>query len=122
MESNNQAINDLAKVLKDLKEAQKQFKKDNKELFKENSRFNKEVKAAVDELVACMRQHNETLIVYDGMEFEIKQRVRQKHDMEALENMFGDESKLGAYKELINQSSCDVSTRKNKKHKVDDSN
>lgn len=97
------------------KAIQKEFKATNKEIFKENHRINKMIKEANADLSAAMIEHNCDKIVLYDTEFEMKKRVRHKHDMEYLENNFGDGSKLKEYKKSIELNKFDVVTRRHKK-------
>lgn len=111
-------VNEVAQRLKEYKTMQKQFKKDNAEVFKENHRLNKLVKETARELTAVMQENNCDKLVVDDMEIEVKKRTRMVHNMEFLEENFGDETKLSEYKKAIEESKFDVVTRRHKTNKA----
>lgn len=80
-------LEQIATSLKLKKEEQKAFKKENKEIFKQNTLFNKEVRALADELAAKMSEQGVMTYEHNGMEFNIKKKTTQKHDMEKLSEL-----------------------------------
>ena len=111
-------VNEVAQRLKEYKTMQKQFKKENASVFKENHRLNKLVKETSRELTVAMQENNCGKLVVDDMEIEVKKRTRMVHNMDFLEENFGDESKLIEYKNAIEESNFDIVTRRHKTNKA----
>ena len=107
-------IEELATKLRDAKQDQKDFKKKHKDVFKENTIHNKNVRTAMLDLVAKMKEDDTNIISVDGFEFELKVRKRPAHNMETLYDIMADEDKVKEYENAINVDSVNVATRKSK--------
>jgi predicted nucleic acid-binding Zn-ribbon protein len=110
-------IERLAKELKQLKEDQKNFKKENQDVFKENKEYNKQIGLTKKELTAAMQTAGESIVVVDGMEFEVKIRQSKKHSDEALREAFPDlpPEAVERYINNITSDTNDVATRKKRR-------
>lgn len=105
----------LAEELIELKNNHKEFKKENKEVFLEHRNYNKAIKAKEEELIELLKEKNVEHYEYGGMEFELKSNTTEKHDMEQLAQLIGDEEKFNDYRSAIQTTKPKVTTRKKRK-------
>lgn len=110
-------IEETAANLKKLIDEQKQFKKEYKAVFSRNHELNKSIRELKDQLVFQMKTDGMNVFEYEGMEFNLKEKSIQKHDIELINEMIGDTNKFEEYVGKIRTDKSDVSTRKTKRVK-----
>lgn len=114
-----ETVQQLAEELLELKENHKQFKKDNKDVFVEHRNYNKAIKAKEEELIQILKDQNLDHYEHKGMEFELKEKSVEKHDMERLAEIVGDEEKLSEYVESVKTIKPKVATRRVKRQRAE---
>lgn len=117
---NMEHIQELAEELIELKENHKQFKKDNKDVFMEHRNYNKAIKAKEEELIQQLKDQNMENYEHRGMEFEVKSNTTEKHDMEALAELIGDDEKFNEYRTTVQKVKPKMATRKAKRQRTDE--
>lgn len=109
----------LAASLKTLKEEQKEFKKDNKDIFKRNTELNKAIKKASGELMTMMAKEEIETFEHDGMEFNVKKKKSESHDLDKLNELMGDTENFNKYMQHVQSEKVEVRTRKAKRQRND---
>lgn len=117
---NMETLKNLAEELVELKENHKEFKKENKDVFLEHRNYNKAIKAKEEELIEVLKDQNIDNYEHKGMQFELKERSFEKHNMEVLEELISDSEKFSAYVNSVKTVKPKVATRKTKRQRVED--
>lgn len=115
-----ETLQQLAEELIELKENHKQFKKEHKSVFDEHRQYNKAIKNKGEELIHHLKDQNIAIYEHKGMEFELKERETEKHDMEALSELINDEIKFAEYRNSVKTSKPKVATRRAKRQRAED--
>lgn len=113
-------LENLAEELLELKENHKQFKKDNKDVFTEHRNYNKAIKAKEEELIQELKEENMDYYEHKGMEFKLKDRTNEKHNLEQLAELIGDENKFNNYISSVKTVKPSVTTRRAKRQRTDE--
>lgn len=111
-------IENLAEELIELKNNHKQFKKDNKDVFLEHRNYNKAIKAKEEELIEVLKDKNIEHYEHNGIEFQLKTNTTEKHDMEQLAELIGDEEKFNDYRSTVQKTKAKMSTRMKKRQRT----
>lgn len=105
--------------LKNTTELYKDFLNDNEEIFNQRKSFTKSIKEMREIVMEAMKLENKTEIEVDGYKITLKGKIKQKHNIETLAEIFEDQSKVDRYVDMITQCEDNVSVRKAKKQKKD---
>jgi predicted transcriptional regulator len=100
---------EVANKLKEVKEQQKEFKKDNKDVFDENRRLNNLVKELKGQMREQMEKRKMKDFTHEGMEFEVKEKSRIKHDLDKLKQSLTNQNTDEALQTYVQENSVDAS-------------
>jgi len=119
---NMTTLENLVEKILELKENHKQFKNINKDVFTEHRKYNKNIKEKEKELIQKLKEQNMIYYEYKGMEFKLKDKSNEKHNLEQLAELIDNEEKFHEYINSIKIITPLITTRRTKRRRVDELN
>ncbi|GBG28629.1 Hypothetical Protein FCC1311_048502 [Hondaea fermentalgiana] len=119
-------LDKLAQEMIDINADQKAFRKEHKEIFTTNTEFNRRRQSTRTQIAALMGAAGINFFEKDGQEFELRNNLVPKHNMEELNAILSEDSEdkddlVAKYMARVSKEKCEVLTRRSKRKRKEDS-